>query len=101
MSVIRWYLATHHVGCHSCHVCSPVSAVSPAGAVYEVFAFKFNLGHVSNAVSLWLGMRPSDIFVYVFFPPFLLDLASRIDFYMLKKVRCDRNVFGAGCQECV
>ncbi|MEW5302839.1 MAG: hypothetical protein WDW36_005582 [Sanguina aurantia] len=56
-----------------------------AGAVYEVFAFKFNLGHVSNAVSLWLGMRPSDIFVYVFFPPFLLDLASRIDFYMLKK----------------
>lgn len=56
--------------------------------MYEVFAFKFNLGHVSNAVSLWLGMRPSDIFVYVFFPPFLLDLASRLDFYMLKKVCC-------------
>lgn len=57
-----------------------------AGAVYELFAFNFNLGHVSNAVVLWLGMRPSDIFVYVFFPPFLLDLSTRLDFYMLKKV---------------
>lgn len=36
-------------------------------------------------MNLWLGMRPADIFVFVFLPPFLLDLAVRIDFYMLKK----------------
>ena len=42
-----------------------------------------------NASSLWLGMRPADIFVYVFLPPFLLDLAVRIDFFMLKKRAVD------------
>jgi hypothetical protein len=51
-----------------------------------VLANQFNLGHVSNASALWLGMRPADIFVFVFLPPFLLDLAVRIDWYMLKKV---------------
>lgn len=49
-----------------------------AGAVYEIFAYEFNLGHVSNASALWLGMRPADIFVYVFLPPFLLDLSVRV-----------------------
>ena len=43
----------------------------------------------SNASSLWLGMRPADIFVYVFLPPFLLDLAVRIDYFMLKKRAID------------
>lgn len=41
----------------------------------------------SNASSLWLGMRPADIFVFVFLPPFLVDLAVRIDYFMLKKAR--------------
>ena len=34
-------------------------------------------------------MRPADIFVYVFLPPFLFDLAVRIDFFMLKKRSID------------
>lgn len=59
----------------------------PAGGIYEFFAYYYNLEHVSNAVALWLGMRPADIFVYVFLPPFLLDLSVRIDFFMLKKAR--------------
>ena len=58
-----------------------------AGGMYEAFAFYYNLQHVSNAVALWLGMRPADIFVYVFLPPFLLDLSVRIDYFMFKKVR--------------
>ncbi|KAL6750873.1 Sodium/hydrogen exchanger family-domain-containing protein [Haematococcus lacustris] len=57
-----------------------------AGGVYEILVYYFNLGHVSNAVNLWLGMRPADIFVFVFLPPFLLDLAVRIDFFKLKKM---------------
>lgn len=52
-----------------------------------MLTYFFNMGHVNNAVNLWLGMRPADIFVFVFLPPFLLDLAVRIDFFMLKKVR--------------
>ena len=59
-----------------------------AGGVYQILAHQFNLGHVSNASALWLGMRPADIFVFVFLPPFLLDVAVRIDFFMLKKVGC-------------
>lgn len=57
-----------------------------AGIVYELFAFYFNLAHVSNAVVLWLGLRPADIFVYIFLPPLLMDSALRIDFFTLKKV---------------
>lgn len=56
------------------------------GGIYFTFAYYWNLEHVSNAVMLWLGMRPSDIFVFVFLPPFLLDLSVRIDFFVLKKV---------------
>ena len=49
--------------------CNPLPALpSPsstplAGAVYETLAYQFNLGRVSNAVALWLGMEPADIFV--------------------------------------
>ncbi|KAG2448639.1 hypothetical protein HYH02_006526 [Chlamydomonas schloesseri] len=56
------------------------------GGVYFAFAYYFNLEHVSNAVMLWLGMRPADIFVFVFLPPFLLDLSVRVDYFLLKKV---------------
>ncbi|KAG1668999.1 hypothetical protein FOA52_000592 [Chlamydomonas sp. UWO 241] len=55
------------------------------GAVYEAFAYTYNLGHFSNASALWLGMRPADIFVYAFLPPFLLDAAVRINWYVLKR----------------
>eukprot|EP00198_Chlamydomonas_reinhardtii_P000286 XP_001689621.1 predicted protein [Chlamydomonas reinhardtii] len=30
------------------------------GGVYFAFSYYFNLEHVSNAVMLWLGMRPAD-----------------------------------------
>ena len=56
------------------------------GAIYESLAYSYNLGHFSNASALWLGMRPSDIFVYIFLPPFLLDAAVRLDFYKLKRM---------------
>ena len=61
------------------------TAAIPGGA-YEVLSNHFNLGHVSNAVVLWLGMDPPDVFVYIFLPPLLLDSAVRMDFFLLKKV---------------
>ncbi len=70
--------------CRDARVCIlPVAAT--AGAIYELFSYYYNLGHVSNAVALWLGMRPADVFVFVFLPPFLLDLSVRIDYFMLNK----------------
>lgn len=30
-----------------------------AGAVFEVAAYNLNLGHFSNAATLWLGMKPA------------------------------------------
>ncbi len=59
-----------------------------AGAVLEAFAFHFNLGHLGNAISLWLGIRPADVFIFVFLPPLLLSDAARADFFLLKKVGC-------------
>lgn len=56
------------------------------GIAYECLAFFFNLGRASNAVALWLGLRPADVFAYVFLPPLLMDSALRIDFFMLRKV---------------
>ena len=52
----------------------------------ESFAFHFNLWQLSNASAMWMGMNPPDIFLYIFLPPLLLDSASRIEFFMFRKV---------------
>ena len=39
-----------------------------------------------NAISLWLGMQPAEVFFYVFLPPLLLDSAVRVDYFLFKKV---------------
>lgn len=46
-----------------------------------------NMGPMSNAITLWLGIKPADVFLYVFLPPLLLDSAVRTDFFTFKKVR--------------
>ena len=52
----------------------------------QLAAFQYNLGHLGNAIALWLGIRPADVFVFVFLPPLLLYDAARSDFFMLRKV---------------
>ncbi len=37
------------------------------------------MGPLSNAITLWLGIQPADMFLYVFLPPLLLDSAVSID----------------------
>ncbi len=44
-----------------------------------------NMGPLSNAITLWLGIQPADVFLYVFLPPLLLDSAVRTDFFTFKK----------------
>lgn len=57
-----------------------------SGGIYQTFSNYFNLGHVSNASTLWLGITPAEVFVYIFLPPLILDSACRMDFFLLKRV---------------
>ena len=45
------------------------------------------LGRLGNSMAWWLGIRPYELFLYVFLPPLLLDAAVRIDWFLFKKVR--------------
>lgn len=58
-----------------------------AGGLSQGLAATFNLGPIRNALALWLGIEPADLFLYIFLPPMLLDAAVRIDYFLLKKVR--------------
>jgi hypothetical protein len=44
-------------------------------------------GHFSNALTLWLGIKPAPLFFFLFLPPLLLDSASRVDFFIFRKAR--------------
>ena len=57
-----------------------------AGGVLQGFMFPFDLGRLGNGIALWLGIRPYELFFYIFLPPILLDAAIRIDFFLFKKV---------------
>ena len=74
----------------ACFASSRLSAlwVLFAGAALQVAAFQYNLGHLGNALSLWLGITPADVFLYVFLPPLLMYDAARIDYFLLRKVCC-------------
>ena len=58
----------------------------PAGALCEVLAIPVNLGRLGNALAIWLGVQPADLFLYIFLPPMLLDEAVRIEYFIFKKV---------------
>jgi hypothetical protein len=60
--------------------------VAVSGGLCQVVAFPINLGRFGNGISLWLGIEPADIFLYVFLPPMLLDAAVRIEYFIFKKV---------------
>ena len=44
-----------------------------------------NLRRLSNAISLWLGIQPPDLFFYAFLPPLLVDAALRLNFFVFQK----------------
>lgn len=56
-----------------------------SGAIVGVCNYFVNLGSIGNAVSLWLGIKPPELFFYAFLPPLLVEQSIRIDFYMFKK----------------
>lgn len=59
----------------------------PAGGACQALALPVNLGRFGNSLAIWLGIRPAELFLYIFLPPMLLDAAMRIDFFLFRKVR--------------
>ncbi|GAB4813268.1 hypothetical protein N2152v2_000314 [Parachlorella kessleri] len=57
-----------------------------SGGVLGIVNYHANLLQVSNAVALWIGISPPDLFFYAFLPPLLVDSAIRIDFFMFRKL---------------
>ena len=57
-----------------------------AGGAAQAIAFPINLRQWGNALAIWLGIKPSDLFLYIFLPPMLLDAAIRISYFHFRKV---------------
>ena len=81
-----------------CLALSPLSAVFVllAGAATEGLAMPFNLGRLGNALTLWLGINPPELFFYAFLPPLLLDSALSLDYFLFKKVWRPGGGLGGG-----
>lgn len=102
----QWYLL--HVRCQTSHCskliadtflvpaagacCSNIHCHRAAGAITELIAYRWNLGHLGNSISLWLGIRPADVFLYVFLPPLLFFDSANLDYFVLKKVHNGRVI---------
>ncbi|PSC68844.1 Sodium hydrogen exchanger 7 [Micractinium conductrix] len=56
------------------------------GGCLGILNYEVNLNRLGNAISLWLGMQPPDLFFYAFLPPLLVDAALRIDWYRFTKL---------------
>ncbi|KAF8062812.1 NHX7 [Scenedesmus sp. PABB004] len=72
----------------SCATYSRLSAiwVLMAGGAFQVVTNAYNLNHLSNAITIWLGMHPALMFFMIFLPPLLLDSAARIDAFLFRKM---------------
>ena len=58
-----------------------------AGGVLGAINYYAALGRLSNSISIWLGIQPPDLFLYLLLPPLLADAALRIRFTLFKKAR--------------
>ena len=63
-----------------------VMCVMCVGGASQAIAFPVNTRQWGNALAIWLGINPSDLFLYIFLPPMLLDAAIRISFFHFRKV---------------
>lgn len=51
-----------------------------------ILNFYVNLLQIGNAVSIWLDIKPADLFFYAFLPPLIVEQAIRIEFFMFKRI---------------
>lgn len=62
------------------------AAPHPTGGVLQAVALNFNLGPMGNAINLWLGIEPAELFLFGFLPPLLLESSLNIEFFLFRKV---------------
>ena len=55
------------------------------GGCLGILNYEVNLQRLGNAISLWLGIQPPDLFFYAFLPPLLVDAALRLDWFLFSK----------------
>ncbi|KAI7841566.1 hypothetical protein COHA_004736 [Chlorella ohadii] len=56
------------------------------GGCLGILNYEVNLQRLGNAISLWLGIQPPDLFFYAFLPPLLVDAALRLDWFTFSKL---------------
>ncbi|KAL4430847.1 hypothetical protein ABPG75_006103 [Micractinium tetrahymenae] len=56
------------------------------GGCLGILNYEVNLYRLGNAISLWLGIQPPDLFFYAFLPPLLVDAALRLDWFVFTKL---------------
>ena len=66
--------------------CSKAWPPNAAGGAAQAISFPFNTGRFGNALAIWLGIRPAELFLYTFLPPMLLDASMRLDWFLFRKV---------------
>lgn len=57
-----------------------------AGAIVGVLHYYVNMLELSNSITQWLSFSPSDLFLYAFLPPLVVEDAINIEFYMFRKM---------------
>lgn len=57
-----------------------------AGAIVGVLHYYVNMLQLSNSITQWLSFSPSDLFLYAFLPPLVVEDAINIEFYMFRKM---------------
>eukprot|EP00889_Picochlorum_renovo_P008463 jgi/Picre1/35493/NNA_002955.t1 len=56
------------------------------GALLGILHYYVNMLQLGNSVAQWLSVSPSDLFLYAFLPPLIVEEAIHIEFYMFRKM---------------
>lgn len=57
-----------------------------AGAIVGILHYYVNMLQLGNSITQWLSFSPSDLLLYAFLPPLVVEDAINIEFYMFRKL---------------
>ncbi|KAI8101987.1 hypothetical protein M9434_007048 [Picochlorum sp. BPE23] len=56
------------------------------GALLGILHYYVDMLQLGNSITQWLSVAPSDLFLYAFLPPLIVEQAIHIEFYMFRKM---------------
>lgn len=56
------------------------------GALLGILHYYVDMLQLGNSITQWLSVNPSDLFLYAFLPPLIVEQAIHIEFYMFRKM---------------